>query len=64
MKTIIMTLVLLVSTQTFAREAGDVTVADRIELRNEMKKDLKVNDSAQQKLHCRSNDYKDQTTGC
>ena len=64
MKTIIMTLVLLLSTQTFAREAGDSTVADRLELRNDMKKEIKMNDSTQEKLHCRSQDYKDQTTGC
>lgn len=64
MKTIIMTLVLLLSTQTFAREAGDVTVSDRIELRNDMKKEKNINETNQQQLHCRSNEYKDQTTGC
>ncbi len=65
MKTLFAVLVLMVSTISFAGEGRDASfAADRIERRNEMKKENKMNNSDEQKAHCRSEDYKDQTTGC
>ena len=58
-------MVLLVSTTTSAGEGRERGfIADRIEMRTEMKKKTEANDTSQIKLHCRSENYKVKTAGC
>lgn len=63
MKTIIMTMVLLLSTYTFAREASDSSVADRIELRNEIRKNFQSKESKTES-HCSSKELEEKLIGC
>lgn len=65
MKTIIMTIVLLLSTYTFADEARGVGfMADRIEIRQNMKNENQLTDKVDLENHCNFNDFKNKTVGC
>ena len=62
MKTIVMTLVLMASVQSFARDFGGSSAADRIELKNEMRNEVK---KSKVKNHCKqAGDSEDKHTDC
>lgn len=65
MKTLFTIMVLLLSTTSFAGEGREVGLsADRIELRNDIKKDSQASASEKTESSCKSDAFQNRTVRC
>lgn len=62
MKKLLIIMVLLVSSISFAREARDVSIADRVALRKEVKEQVNLNTVNPVKAHCKH--HESENKGC